>query len=374
MKIAVIHDWLINPGGAEKVLREILDLVSNHDVQIYTLFDFLNEDDRYYYIHNRETKTSYLQSIPNIKNNYRYFLPLFPKAIRSFNLKEYDIIISSSHSVAKGVRKLPQQIHICYCHTPMRYVWDLRKQYLKDYKLEKGITKSIINGIMNNIRNWDLKTSEQVDYFISNSKNVQERIKMNYKRDAMVIYPPVDTKFYSPVFEKDNYYITASRMVPYKKIELIVEAFSNLPDKKLVVIGDGPDYKKIIQLKNQNIDIIKFDTSELLRHYLQKAKAFVFASNEDFGITPVESMACGTPIIGYGKGGLLETVIPDETGIFFQFQTTKSIIDAIYRFEDNWNVEKSKKCVKQAEKFTTEVFRKQMSQFLFEKANIKCSS
>lgn len=372
MKIAIIHDWLIHPGGAEKVLKELLQLLENHEVEIFTLLDFLNEDDRHYYLGGRNTNTSFLQKYPRIEKNYRFYLPFFPRAIKKFDLSRFDAIISSSHSVAKGVKKRKGQIHICYCHTPMRYLWDLRDEYLNDYRLNAGLTKIAMTRILNRIKKWDKKNSEQVDFFIANSENIQARIKNNYNRDSTVIYPPVDNVFYYNKNLERKYYVTASRMVPYKKMALIVEAFSNLPDHKLVVIGDGPDYTKIAEKASANMEIIRYDSNELLRHYLKRAKAFIFASNEDFGITPVEAMACGTPVIAYGKGGVLETVIEGKTGMFYRHQSVKSIIDAVYKFESERENIKSIDCEKQAEKFSIQVFQQQMSKFLKEHANIDC--
>jgi glycosyltransferase involved in cell wall biosynthesis len=372
MKIALIHDWLIHPGGAEKVLKEFLYLLQDHDVEVFTLLDFLSDDDRHYYLGGRKTQTSFLQGYPRIKKNYRYYLPLFPKAIGRFDLKKFDLIISSSHSIAKGVRKKPGQMHICYCHTPMRYLWDLRREYMKDYNLNFGIRKLVIGNILNSLKRWDYKNAQEVDFFIANSINIQKRIKNSYSRQSVVIYPPVDNVFYHNKNVPRTQYVAASRMVPYKRMSLIVEAFSNLPDHKLVVIGDGPEYDKIHAQAAPNIEIIRYDSNELLRHYLKRAKAFVFASNEDFGITPVEAMACGTPVIAYGKGGILETVIENKTGMFFKHQGVKSIIDAVYKFESAIHTFKAEDCEAQAAKFSVQVFRESISKFLKDHAGIEC--
>lgn len=372
MRIALVHDWLIHPGGAEKVLKELIFLLQKHDVEIFTLLDFLNEDDRQYYLDGRKTHTSFLQSYPGIRKNYRYYLPFFPKAIRQFNLNDFDVIISSSHSVAKGVKKRDGQIHICYCHTPMRYLWDQRKEYLRDYHLNIGVRKLVINTILNRIQKWDLKNSDKVDFFIANSINIKNRIEECYHRSSEVIYPPVDNLFYTNPHVDRTHYVTASRMVPYKKMCLIVDAFSNLPDHKLVVIGDGPEYAKIVKRATSNVEIIRYDTNQLLKYYLSKAKAFVFASNEDFGITPVEAMACGTPIIAYAKGGVLETVVENKTGMFYQHQGVKSIIDAVYKFEASIDKFKAEDCEERASKFSVTEFRSRISTFLKEKANIDC--
>jgi glycosyltransferase involved in cell wall biosynthesis len=370
MRIAIVHDWLIHPGGAEKVLKEFLYLLQDHDVEIFTLMDYLTEDDRFYYLNGKKTHTSFLQNYSFSKKNYRYGLPLFPNAVEKFDLKNFDVIISSSHSVAKGVKKRSGQMHICYCHTPMRYLWDLRKEYLDDYNLNTGFRKWIINSVLNSIQKWDMRTSRNVDHFIANSKNIQNRIKHNYNRESTVIYPPVDNIFYKNIPTPRTHYVTASRMVRYKKINLIVDAFANLPEHKLVVIGDGPEYNSIAARATPNIEIIRYETNELLRHHLKRAKAFVFASNEDFGITPVEAMACGTPVIAYGKGGILETVVENKTGMFYQHQGVKAIIDAVYKFELNSYSITAHDCEVQAEKFSVQNFRNNISQFLKEHAGI----
>lgn len=372
MRIAIVHDWLIHPGGAEKVLKEFLYLLQGHDVEVFTLMDFLTDDDRFYYLDGKKTNTSFLQNYSFSKKNYRYFLPLFPNAVEKFDLRDFDVIISSSHSVAKGVKKREGQVHICYCHTPMRYLWDLRKEYMDDYNLNTGLRRLIINNILNSIQKWDLRTSKNVDHFIANSKNIQSRIKQNYNRDSTVIYPPVDNIFYRNIHAPRTHYVTASRMVRYKKMNLIVDAFANLPQHKLIVIGDGPEYNNIASRLTPNIEIIRYETNELLRHYLKRAKAFIFASNEDFGITPVEAMACGTPVIAYGKGGILETVVENETGMFYQHQGVKAIIDAVYRFEHKIDSIKAIDCENRAALFSVNSFRKNISQFFKEHGGIDC--
>lgn len=373
MRIAVIHDWLITVGGSEKVLRELLYLLRNHDTELFTLMDFLSDEDRERFIFGKKSRTSFLQYIPGIRENYKYFFSLFPRAIQSLKTEGFDVIISSSHSVAKSVQKHPGQIHISYCHTPMRYLWDMRQQYMSDYGLNKGWKRWIAKPLMQNIRNWDFVTSSDVDFFIANSKYIQIRIKNNYHRDSTVIYPPVNTDFFVPFDKKESYYVTASRLVPYKRIDLIARAFSEMPDKKLIIIGDGPAWKKIKSISAPNIEMIKYDTLEVLRYYLQRAKAFVFAAEEDFGITPVEAMACGTPVIAFGKGGVLETVVDEITGIFFYHQSVKSIVDAVYRFENIQNRFEPDKIRQQALKFNRQRFHEEMAAFLQKYAGILCS-
>jgi glycosyltransferase involved in cell wall biosynthesis len=373
MRIAVIHDWLITAGGSEKVLREILYLLRNQDTTLFTLMDFLTDEDREEFIFGKKPQTSFLQLIPGIKENYKYFFPLFPRAIRSLHTKGFDVIISSSHSVAKSIHKHPEQTHISYCHTPMRYIWDMRQQYISDHGLNKGWKRLAAKPLMRNIRNWDFATSSDVDFFIANSKYIQNRIKKNYHRDSTVIYPPVNTDFFMPGDQKEAYYVTASRLVPYKRIDLIAKAFSEMPDKKLIIIGNGPDWKTIKSIATTNIEMIKYNTYEVLRYYLQRAKAFVFAAEEDFGITPVEAMACGTPVIAFGKGGVLETVQDENNGIFFHHQTVKSIVDAVYRFENQQSQFDPHKIRQQALKFNRQRFHQEMASFLEKHAGIVCS-
>lgn len=373
MRIAVIHDWLITAGGSEKVLRELLYLLRNHDTELFTLMDFLSDEEREEFIFGKQSHTSFLQFIPGIKKQYKYFFPLFPRAIRSLRTNGFDVIISSSHSIAKSVQKHPGQIHVSYCHTPMRYIWDMRQQYISDHGLNRRWKRWAARPLMRNIRNWDFATSSNVDFFIANSQYIQKRIKNNYHRDSTVIYPPVNTDFFVPSNQKESYYITASRLVPYKRIDIIAKAFSEMPYKKLIIIGDGPKWNEIKSISAPNIEMIKFDTNEVLRYYLQRAKAFVFAAEEDFGITPVEAMSCGTPVIAFGKGGVLETVEDKISGIFFHQQSVKSIVDAIYRFENLEFIFDPNKIRQQALKFNRQRFHKEMAAFFQKHAGITCS-
>lgn len=295
-------------------------------------------------------------------------------AVRSIDLSGFDVVISSSHSVAKGVKTLPGQPHICYCHTPMRYLWDMRKSYMSDHKLNKGWRKWLAIPVMNVMRKWDYKTAQDVTWFIANSENVRGRIQRNYKRASEVIYPPVNTEFYQLHTEKEDYYVTASRLVPYKRIDLIIQAFREMPGKRLIVIGDGPEYKCTKKLcDTDNIELIRFDTKEVLRYYLQRAKAFVFAAEEDFGITPVEAQSCGTPVIAFGKGGALETVLDGKTGVFFHHQTVRSIVNAVYRFENLQGDFDPQACRENAERFCKELFYQKFCESLHQKTAISCS-
>ncbi|MCZ2444004.1 MAG: glycosyltransferase [Flavobacteriales bacterium] len=373
MRIAIIHDWLITPGGSEKVLRELLYLLRHQDITLFSLLDFLTDEDRDEFLYGRKAHTSFLQSIPGIQYNYKYYLPFFPTAIESLKTAKYDVIISSSHSVAKGVKKHSGQIHICYCHTPMRYIWDMRKQYMADHGIDSGWKRLLVRPVINRLRLWDFRTATNVDYFIANSEYINKRIKQHYNKEAVVIYPPVNTEFFTLYEEKEDFYVTASRLVPYKKVGLIAEAFAALPDKRLVIIGNGNCWHQIHKKKALNIEMIQYDTSEVLRYYLQRAKAFVFAAEEDFGITPVEAMACGTPVIAFNKGGVLETVKDGISGQFFQHQSVKSIIDAVYRFEHDITNFKAKAVRDAITNFSLERFRSEMAEFIETHTDISCS-
>ncbi|MBI4843564.1 MAG: glycosyltransferase family 4 protein [Nitrospirae bacterium] len=367
LKTAVVHDWLVTYAGSERVLEQILKLCPGSD--LFSLIDFIPKNERGFLL-DKHVETSFIQKFPFAKKRYRDYLPFMPFAIGRFNLSGYELIISSSHSVAKGVKKRPGQIHICYCHTPMRYAWDLKEQYLRESGLDRGIKGYLADRILSRIRGWDYSTASGVDHFIANSNYIKDRIKRAYGRDAHVIYPPVDTGSFRLEEKKEDFYLAVSRMVPYKKMDIIAEAFSDngLP---LVIIGDGPDYEKVrAKAKGKkNIALLGFQAGEVMKEYMRKAKAFVFAAEEDFGIVPVEAQACGTPVIAYGKGGALETVIsPDEaegpTGVFFNEQNSRSLNEAVERFESNRDKFDPHKIRANAERFGIERFRKEFRDFV----------
>ncbi|SHG16768.1 glycosyltransferase [Flavobacterium johnsoniae] len=331
MKKALISDWYYVNGGAEKVIHSINSIWDDFDH--FALIDFLNDEDRKFILNGKKAKTSFIQKLPTVKKNHRKFLQLFPIAIEQFDLKDYDLIISSSSAVAKGIKTNKNQLHICYCHSPMRYAWDLREQYLKDAGLNKGLKGLYAKSVLDKIQKWDLSNSDNVDFFIANSKHIAERIKKIYNRESTVVYPPVDVDFFNLEEIKEDYYFTASRLVPYKKTQLIIEAFNELPHLKLIVAGDGPELEKLQKTAKNNIEFVGYIENKKLRSLMQKAKAFVFAAEEDFGIIPVEAQACGTPVIALAKGGTLETVIENKTGIFFVEQSAEKIKEAVLNFE-----------------------------------------
>jgi len=331
MKKALVHDWFSVYAGAEKCVESFTNIWDDFD--IYSLIDFLSDEDRKNILKGKKAKTSFIQKLPKAKEKYRNYLPLFPIAIEQFDLSNYDLVLSSSHAVAKGVLTYHHQLHICYMHTPIRYAWDLHQQYLRESDLKSGLKGILAKYFLHKIRIWDIISTNRIDYFIANSKFIAKRIKKIYNRDATVIYPPVDVAKFELETKKDNFYLTASRIVPYKKIDLIVEAFAKLPDKKLIIIGSGPDLEKIKSKATKNIEILGYQSDEILIKYMQKAKAFVFAAEEDFGIIPVEAQACGTPVICLGRGGTKETVIDGITGVHFKNQIINDLLKAIDRFE-----------------------------------------
>jgi glycosyltransferase involved in cell wall biosynthesis len=366
MRVAVVCDWLVTYAGAEKVLEQILNVFP--DADLFALVDFIPEGQRDF-IKNKKVTTTFIQNMPKAKTKYRNYLPFMPIAIEQLDVSAYDLVISSSHCVAKGVLTGPDQVHISYVHSPIRYAWDLQHQYLKEAGLAHGLKSKIARLIMHYMRIWDTRTSNGVDYFIANSRFIGRRIWKCYRRKSDVIYPPVDVEKFQLCTEKEDFYMTASRMVPYKKMGLIVEAFNHMPDKKLIVIGKGPEFDKIQKVAGPNVTLMGYQPDVVLRDYMERAKAFVFAAEEDFGITPVEAQACGTPVIAYGKGGALETVRgygkeTNPTGIFFYHQNIESIIGAVEKFDKIRNQISYEDCRRHAESFSIPRFQKEFRDYV----------
>ncbi len=337
LRVAIVHEWLVTFGGSEKVLAELLAMFPGAD--LFAVVDFLSDEDSLK-LYGKRARTSFIQKLPFAAKRYRSYLPFMPLAVEQFDLSNYDLIISSSHAVAKGVLTGPTQVHICYCHSPVRYAWDLQHQYLRETQLANGVKGFLARLMLHYIRLWDYRTAAGVDLFIANSFYIAKRIRKVYRRDAVVVHPPVDIQAFPIRLEKEDFYLTASRMVPYKRIDVIVEAFTQMPERRLVVIGDGPEMDKIRSLSSGNITILGYQDDTVLRDYLQRARGFVFAAEEDFGILPVEAQACGTPVIAYNAGGALETVLPvgnpfgmPGTGVFFTEQTPDAIRAAVNEFE-----------------------------------------
>ena len=364
MKVAIVHEWLTVIAGSESCFKVFTEIYPNADIFVLVSDE---ESVKKLGINPNRIKTSFIQKLPKSKTKWKNYLPFFPFAVEQFDLSEYDLIISSSHAVAKGVITNANQIHICYIYSPIRYAWDLYHQYLSEANLNKGIKGFIAKLILHYIRLWDFSTANRVDEFIPISKYIEKRVWRTYRRKSYkVIYPPVAIDDFTLKLDKEDFYLTASRLVPYKKIDLIVEAFSNLPNTKLVVIGDGPEIKKIKEKGGANVEILGYQKFEVLKDYMQRAKAFVFAAEEDFGIIPIEAQACGTPVIAYGKGGSLETVQGKfvgqkieitDTGVFFAKQTVHSLIEAVSFFEENVTKFDSKRIRDFAITFDKKIFK-----------------
>jgi len=368
MKTAIIHEWFVNYAGSERVVESFTNIWK--DADIFTLVDFLSASERETIVKGKFPNTSFIQRLPFARTKHRSYLPLFPLAIEQFDLSDYKVILSSAHAVAKGVITNSQQLHISYCHTPMRYAWDFTHQYLKESNLQKGIKAAIVKSFLHYLRMWDYTTANRVDHFIANSHYIARRIKKIYNKDAAVIYPPVDTANFPCVTSKENFYVTASRFVPYKRIDLIVEAFAAMPDKRLLVIGDGPEKEKIYGKAKKNIEFLGYLEGDAFTSYLQKAKAFVFAAEEDFGIVVAESLASGTPVIALNKGGTAETVQHNKNGIHFNEQSSSAIKEAVLEFEKNENTFNSLEISRDAAKYDRKLFEQQIVKFVDEKSNV----
>jgi glycosyltransferase involved in cell wall biosynthesis len=355
MRVAVVHEWLVNIAGSESVVEQILQVFPGADV--YTTVCFLKPEERGM-LNGSRVFTSFIQKLPFAKSKYRHYLPLMPLAVEQFDLSGYDLVISSSHAVAKGVITGPDQVHISYVHSPIRYAWDLQHIYLKESGLDRGFMGGLARIVLHYMRMWDVRTSNGVDHFISNSKFIARRIRKVYGRAADILYPPVHLDQFVPGGGKEDFYLTASRFVPYKKIPLIVEAFSRMPEKKLIVIGDGPESAAARAVAGPNVTFLGYQPRTALIDYMQRARAFVFAAEEDFGIVPVEAQGCGTPVIAYGKGGAVETVVDGKTGVLFPEQTVDSLLQAVARFEQIEPDLDPAVIRQQAEKFDAALFRR----------------
>jgi glycosyltransferase involved in cell wall biosynthesis len=336
LKYALVHEWLTPKatGGSELVVREILNHI---DADLYALIDFESQNPESY-LYQRQIGKTFLQHFPMARNGIQKYLPFLPLAIEQLDLRQYDVVLSSSHAVAKGVLTTADQLHICYCHSPMRYAWDLTFDYLKYSRLGSGVAGWVTKYLLHCLRQWDVLSANRVDYFIANSHYTAKRIWRCYRREATVIYPPVNVAEFPFLLEKEDFYLTVSRLVSYKQVSLIVKAFNKL-QRPLVIIGTGAQMKEIRQLANSNIQILGWQPDDVVKKYMARAKAFVYAAREDFGIALVEAQACGTPVIAYGMGGATETVRDVRsykdtgTGIFFKMQTEAALVEAVEKFE-----------------------------------------
>lgn len=366
MRVAIVHDWLTTFAGAERVLASLLRSFPTAD--LFTMVDFLPQEARGF-LTGHTIHTSPLQHWPGARRHYRQYLPLMPLLVEQFDLSGYDLIISSSHAVAKGVLTGPGQKHISYIHSPMRYAWDMQQQYLKQSGLERGLKSWLTRVLLHYLRSWDVRSSLGPDQMLANSRFVAERIRKCYRREAQVLYPPVAVEECPFSEQKEEYYVSVGRFVPYKRMDLLVAAFTKMPQKKLVLIGDGPAAKSLCRTLPDNIaHYANLDDKQKLQ-LVAKAKAFIFAAEEDFGIAPVEAMACGTPVLAYGKGGALETVLSPETnenptGLFFHEQTVAALAEAISRFEQQEDCFKPAACRDWAQAFSESRFQRKLIELI----------
>ncbi len=360
MKVALLHDYLNQAGGAERVLLALTKLYP--DAPIFTL---IHDKKRLSGFSDRQVKSSFLQKMPFSSSKIRFYLPLMPTAVEQLNLNNYDVVISSSSALIKGIITSPNTLHICYCHTPTRYLWSEAHSYSKEIK-EGKLVKHILPFLLNKLRIWDQLAAQRVNHFIANSHFVAQRIKNYYNRDSEVIYPPVDTENYFISKDLGDYYLVISRLKPYKKVDLVIKAFNklNLP---LKIIGTGEEESKLKKMAKSNIEFLGPVNEEKKREYLSKCVAFINPQEEDWGITPVEAMASGRPVIAYGAGGVLETVLDDQTGKFFNEQSWEALIDTILKFKPE---KFDPNFIKQhAEQFNTKFFYTRIKNFVDEKWN-----
>jgi glycosyltransferase involved in cell wall biosynthesis len=357
-RIAVVHEWLIDYAGSERVLREILGLYPQAD--LFTLID-ARDDELRAAIPKPARATSFLQSFPRPRRWLRYYVPLMPLAVEQFDLAGYDIVISSSHAVAKGVITGPAQLHLSYVHTPMRYAWDLQHEYLRAAGLEHGPRAWAARLALHRLRQWDVRSANGVDAFVANSSHVARRIRKAYRREAEVLYPPVDVSAFPLREAKEDFYLTVSRLEPYKRVDLLLEAFRRMPERRLVVIGDGPEMPRLRSALPPNVALQGRLSTPEVRDHMQRARAFLFAGIEDFGIVMAEAQACGTPLIAFGSGGAVEIVRTQKdarpTGLLFAQQTPEAVLEAVRRFEDDPAGFESAACRENAMRFDRSLFR-----------------
>ncbi len=353
LKIALVFDWMTTPGGAEKVHFVIHQMFPEAKI-----FTSVYNKEKLKEFNNANVKTSYIQKLPLAKTKHQLYLSLMPYAYELFDLSKFDIVISGSHSCAKGIITKPETVHICYCHSPMRYAWDNWHSYINEYKMNP-IFKFFGKKLLHKIRMWDRLSADRVDYFIANSNTTKKRIKKYYRRDSEVVFPMINAKNFKINPNKKEYYFAVGRMTPYKKFDLIVDAF-NKNGLKIKIAGTGIALEELKKKAKDNIEFLGYVKDEELITLYSEAKALIFPQLEDFGITPLESMASGRPVIAFGKGGALDSVIENQTGIFFKKQTINSLNKAIEKFEENIDKFDAQKIRQHALKFDQESFKKQL--------------
>lgn len=362
MQIACVHEWLAEWGGSEDCARAILRCYPQ--AQLYATIDYLSARDRER-MGAGTIRTTFLQRAPWVSKRFWNYLPVTPLAVEGHDVGPAELIISSSHAFAKGVPTRADQLHVSYVYSPMRYAWDLHQEYLRDYRLDQGVKGMLARYMFHRLRLWDRQTANNVDLFVAISRHVQRRIWRTYRRPSRVIYPPVRTGEFQPAdVPKEDFYVTVSRLVNYKRIDLMLDAFRLLPARRLVVIGDGPEMAALKAKCPPNVALMGFQPDEVVKRHLQAARAFVFTAHEDFGISPVEAQACGTPVIAYGAGGSLETVLgmhvaSRPTGLLFPQQTAASLAQAVEAFEGAGTIFDPGACREWAEQFSEARFQRE---------------
>jgi len=362
MNTAFVHDWLPVISGAEHVLSSMLRAVGPSDV--YTLFDFLRASDRQA-LGASKIFTSELNALPMVERYYRWLFPFCPLAIENFDLSDYDLVVSSSAAFAKGVIVHPHQRHIAYIHTPVRYAWDQTFEYMRSTKRARGILGWALRQRLHELRKWDVRTAQGPDLFLVNSNVVKRRVEQTYGRKSIVLPPPVAIDEFQLCEQKEDYFVVASRLVPYKRIDLVIEAFREMPDTRLLVLGDGPDAAKLKTRATSNISFLGYETRKRTIEIIQRAKAFVFGGYEDFGIVLAEAQAAGTPVIAYARGGAADIVSPlgepNPTGVLFEEQTPQSLKDAVRLFMTAPERVSPIDCRARAERFSEPEFRRKFN-------------
>lgn len=370
MKLAIIQDWLTSLGGAEKCIEALCELWP--DADIYTL---IYRPDRFrdsLISHHRIT-TSFAQRLPWSTTKFRHYFALYPYAIEQFDLRDYGIVVSFSAAFAHGVLTDPDQAHICYKHTPMRYAWSGYQEYLADPQLRRLSKRLVAKLILHRMRRWDYAAAQRPDIMLANSEEVRRRIWKYYRRESQVVHPPVDVPGDGTHVDqtRHDYFVNIGRLVPYKRVDLIVQAFAQVPERHLVVAGSGPELNRLKEMAKglSNVDILGFVDESQKIELLARARAFVFAAHEDFGIAPVEAQAYGTPIIAYGRGGALETVVEGQTGVFFEKQTVESLLQGIRVFEQMEHAFDPNAIRSHARTFGKEIFQRRFKTVVEECAN-----
>lgn len=359
MKVAITHDWLGPMTGAERVLEQMLLCFPGADV--FTAVDYLPPEHRHI-LRGARVTPSFIQRLPSARTRYWNYIPLMPFAFEQFDLEPYDLVISCSHTVAKGVIVHPHQVHVCYLQSPMRFAWDLQPMYLRRFGVERGIKAMAARAVLHWLRLWDTASAARVDAFVANSAFIARRAQLSYRRESDVVYPPCDIEFYTPVDgPRDDFYLAASRLTPFKRLDLIIEAFRAMPDRRLVVIGAGPEEERLRARCTPNIRMLGYQPDDVLRDHMRRARAFLFGAPEDFGIVMAEAQACGTPVIALRRGGATEIVrgldTDQPTGVFFDAQDASLVRSAVDEFERDGERITSAACRANAERFAPEVFR-----------------